>query len=322
MGRYFILPFFYVKLSSLTTFTYAVVLFFGDARIKIWSIPLKLIKTNYRKAINRGGTVLSILLSVYKKEYPQYLSKALTSIWHDQISKPSQIVLVQDGPLTPELVAEITRWQAELGEVLTLVILPKNVGLAAALNNGLQHCRYDLVARMDTDDIAMPERFKLQVSFMQANPEIAVSSGFIEEWNSDFSVQLSSRSLPLNNNDIAKFAKIRSPISHPACIFRKSVILDVGGYPDIYPEDHLLWVRVLQAGYKLANIPQVLLRMRTGEDFITRRGYKFLKGEIKSYNTMYREGFLKKHELFSALVLKSFVRLSPKSLKIWLYKKR
>ncbi|MCX9132805.1 glycosyltransferase [Aeromonas veronii] len=266
--------------------------------------------------------MFSILLSVYCKEHPKYLFQALHSIWYEQVLKPNQIVLVQDGPLTPELDSEITRWQSELGEVLTLVTLPQNVGLAAALNRGLQHCKYDLVARMDTDDIAIPERFKLQVDFMQAHPEVSVSSGFIEEWNSDLSVQLSSRSLPLHHNEIVKFAKIRSPISHPASIFRKSVILDVGGYPEIYPEDHLLWVRVLQAGHKLANIPQVLLRMRTGNDFITRRGYKFLKGEIKSYKIMYRENFLNKRQLISALLLKSFVRLSPKSLKIWLYKKR
>lgn len=270
--------------------------------------------------INRRCTLFSILLSVYKKEHPQYFFQALTSIWHDQVLKPSQIVLVQDGSLTPELNNEIAYWQAELGDVLTLVVLPKNVGLAAALNHGLQHCKYELVARMDTDDIAMPDRFNLQVAFMQAHPEVAVTSGFIEEWNSDFSSQLSCRSLPLEYDEIVKFAKLRSPISHPACIFRKSVILKVGGYPNIYPEDHLLWSRVLQAGYKLANIPQVLLRMRTGEDFISRRGYTFLKGELTSYRTMYKSGFLTLWQFIKVSVLRSLVRLSPDFLKIWLYK--
>lgn len=265
--------------------------------------------------------MFGVLLSVYKKECPKHLSQALISIWNDQTLKPSQIVLVQDGPLTSELDTEIARWQVELGDVLTLVVLPKNVGLAAALNQGLQYCRYDLVARMDTDDIAMPERFILQVAFMQANQEVVVSSGFIEEWNSNFSAQLSSRRLPLAHDDIVNFAKMRSPISHPASIFRKSVILEVGGYPDIYPEDHLLWVRVIKAGYKLANIPQVLLRMRTGEDFITRRGYTFLKGELKSYHSMRKMKFIKRREFIKVSVLRSFLRLSPNFLKVWLYKK-
>lgn len=264
--------------------------------------------------------MFGVLLSVYKKEQPQYLSQALASIWYEQVLKPSQIVLVKDGPLTPELDAEIMCWKEELGEVLTLVTLSRNVGLAEALNQGLLYCQHDIVARMDTDDIAMPERFELQVAFMNANPEVAVSSGFIEEWNSDFSKKLSSRSLPLKYEDIVDFAKMRSPISHPACIYRKSLILKVGGYPDIYPEDHLLWVRVLQAGYKIANIPHVLLRMRTGDDFITRRGYNFLKGELKSYCIMYESKFLSLNELIKASILRVLVRLSPDFFKKWLYK--
>lgn len=263
----------------------------------------------------------SVLLSVYSSEKFNFLNSSLNSIWFKQTVKPSQIVLVKDGLLTSSLDSEITKWQSELGDILTVVALPKNVGLAAALNHGLHYCKYDLVARMDTDDIAMPDRFKLQVAFMHANPDIAVSSGFIEEWNSDFSIQLSKRSLPLNHDNIFKFAKMRNPISHPACVFRKSVILKCGGYPNIYPEDHLLWVSVLQADYKLANIPQVLLKMRTGDDFITRRGYKFLKGELISYRKMHENKFLKTHEFIKVSVARTFVRLSPDFLKVWLYKK-
>ncbi|MFM5035286.1 MULTISPECIES: glycosyltransferase [Aeromonas] len=262
----------------------------------------------------------SVLLSVYKKEKPKFLLEALKSVFCEQTLKPTQIVLVKDGLLTPELDDEILRWKAELEDKLTVVTLPCNVGLAAALNNGLQHCKYDLVARMDTDDIATPERFKLQVEFMNTHPDISVSSGFIEEWNVDFSAQLSSRLLPLKHDEIVSFAKIRSPISHPACIFRKSVIIEVGGYPDVYPEDHLLWVRVLLAGYKLANIPQVLLRMRTGEDFISRRGYNFLKGELTSYRIMYQSRFITIDQYIKVCVFRTLVRLSPSMLKVWLYK--
>jgi glycosyltransferase involved in cell wall biosynthesis len=263
----------------------------------------------------------SVLLSVYKKESPLHLKQALNSIWGQQSLKTKQIVLVKDGPLTPDLDLEIERWSDELGDVLTIVILPKNVGLASALNCGLKYCKHDIVARMDTDDIAMPERFKLQVEFMQSNQDVAVSSGYIEEWDSDFSSLLSNRLLPLAHDDIVRFAKMRSPISHPACIFRKSLIISVGGYPNIYPEDHLLWVRMIQAGYKLANIPHVLLHMRTGEDFITRRGYKFLKGELASYRQMYRLRFLTFSQFIKVTCLRSIVRLSPDYLKVWLYKR-
>lgn len=266
------------------------------------------------------GNLFTVLLSVYCKESPVYLSQSLSSIWDDQYQKPGQIVLVKDGPLTLALNAVIDDWVAKLDDIITVVNLPENIGLAGALNKGLQYCRFDLVARMDTDDIAMPERFKLQTLFMNSQPEVAVSSGFIEEWNADFTTKLSSRSLPLTHNEIVAFAKLRSPISHPAAIFRKSVILDVGGYENIYPEDHLLWVRVIQNGYKLANIPDVLLRMRTGEEFVTRRGYIFLKGELVSYWLMYRSGFINIGELIKASTLRSLVRLAPKFVKLWLYK--
>ena len=262
----------------------------------------------------------SVLLSIYNKEKVAFLRRSLSSIWKEQILKPNQIVLVKDGPLTEELDAEVDSWVLELGDVLTVVSLRQNVGLAAALNEGLKVCKYDLVARMDTDDLSTPERFKLQIKFMHDNPDIAISSGFIEEWNSDFTIKLSSRILPIAHKDILIFAKLRSPISHPACIYRKSVILKCGGYPDIYPEDHLLWVRVIQAGHQLANIPEVLLRMRTGEDFITRRGYQFLKGELTSYKKMYELNFLSLYEFIKVAILRGVLRLSPDILKLWLYK--
>ncbi|WP_421278794.1 glycosyltransferase [Aeromonas veronii] len=265
--------------------------------------------------------LFTVLLSIYNKESPVYFSQAIESIWNSQTLKPEQIVLVKDGPLTPSLEREIDKWSHDLGGILTIVSLTENVGLAAALNHGLQYCKHDLVARMDTDDISTPERFKLQVDFMLQNPEVAVSSGYIEEWDANFLSKLSCRTLPLTHDDIVRFAKVRSPISHPACIFRKSVILKVGGYERVYPEDHLLWTRVLQGGHKMANLPSKLLLMRTGDDFITRRGYIFLKGELASYKLMYNSNFLTLSEFLKVSILRSAVRLSPKFIKLWLYKK-
>src|SRR5690554_5001347 len=112
----------------------------------------------------------TVLMSVYAKEQPDYFNQAFLSIWDQQTLKPDQIVLVKDGPLTAELDAEIQRWQEKLGKVLSVVELPENVGLGAALNEGLKACKYELVARMDTDDISLPARFEEQVAFMQTHP--------------------------------------------------------------------------------------------------------------------------------------------------------
>src|SRR5690625_2957113 len=155
----------------------------------------------------------SVLLSVYEKENPNYLNQALESIWDYQSLKPDQIVLVLDGPLTEDLYNAVNFWKDKLNETLTCVVLEKNVGLAAALNEGLKYCKNELVARMDTDDVAVSERFELQLNFMLSNPNIAVSSGRIDEYTDDLSTLVSKRELPLTHGQVVRFAKKRNPIS-------------------------------------------------------------------------------------------------------------
>jgi len=119
----------------------------------------------------------SVLLSTYTQENPLYIDDTLRSIYDEQCLKPAQIVLVLDGLLTAEHHSILDQWKNTLGDKLILVPLPTNQGLAQALNEGLKYCTHDLIARMDTDDVALPGRFRQQVSFMLAHPEIAVSSG-------------------------------------------------------------------------------------------------------------------------------------------------
>lgn len=262
----------------------------------------------------------SVLMSIYHKENPSWFNRAMQSIWDEQIVKPTEIVLVQDGPLTKDLYSVILKWKEKLGNILQCVPLEKNSGLAVALNEGLKYCNYELVARMDTDDIAMPNRFEKQFTFMQNNPEVVVCSGLIEEWSQDYSYKISERHLPLTHQEIAKFAKYRSPISHPAVIFRKSAVLAVGGYPNIYPEDYPLWGKMLSQGYKFANLPDLLLKMRVGNALTERRGLEFLKGEIKIYRYLCDIGFINQFEFLFNCISRGLVRLSPTWLKKIFYK--
>lgn len=262
----------------------------------------------------------SVLISVYLKESPFAFNNALDSVYTGQVIKPSQIVLVQDGSLTIELYNMISSWKKKLGDILTIISLEQNVGLATALNEGLKYCKYELVARMDTDDIAMPERFEKQYAFMQTHPEVSVCSGLIEEWSEDFAYKISERHLPLTHQEIKKFAKRRSPMSHPAVMFRKSAVLAVGGYPNIYPEDYPLWGKMLSAGYKFANLPDLLLKMRVGDALTERRGLQFLKGEIKIYRYLRDIGFINQFEFLFNCVSRGLVRLSPTWLKKIFYK--
>lgn len=263
----------------------------------------------------------SVLLSIYAKENPEYFNQAFLSIWDQQSFKPNQIVLVKDGPLTVHLDAVIQRWQEKLGEVLTVVELPENVGLGAALNEGLKVCKYDLVARMDTDDISLSARFEKQVAFMSVHPDVVASSASLEEWNEDLSLSTGKRQLPTDSHFLVKFAKKRSPLSHPVSIFRRSIILELGGYPPLRKaQDYGLWSILLVKGYKLANLSDTLLQMRTGDDLFVRRGAGFLKHELALLHFQRQIGFLSWCEFVSNCVMKTGLRLAPAFVKKLAYR--
>ncbi|MDU5817764.1 MAG: glycosyltransferase, partial [Staphylococcus sp.] len=94
--------------------------------------------------------MFSVLLSLYHKEKPEYLEKCFESIWDNQSLKPSEIVLVLDGPIGEQLTTSVQEWQVKIAEKLKVVALPQNVGLGKALNEGLKQCSADWVFRMDT----------------------------------------------------------------------------------------------------------------------------------------------------------------------------
>lgn len=259
----------------------------------------------------------SVLISVYIKERPAYLVQALQSL-ANQILKADEVVLVEDGPIGDDLLAVIEQFKQVLN--IKSVKLKQNSGLAIALNVGLKHCTHELVARMDSDDVSLPQRFEKQVAFMQAHPDVAVSSAYIEERNEDMSLVLSVRKLSVLNEEIARFAKHRCPISHPVAIFRKQAVLSVGGYPNIYPEDYPLWSLLLVNGFKFANVPEILVHMRTGEGFLSRRGFKFLQGEIRIFSFQRKIGLISYFEFIRNVLNRSVVRLSPSFIKRLLYK--
>lgn len=223
----------------------------------------------------------SVLMSIYHKEKSEYFNRAMSSIWTEQIVKPNEIVLVQDGKLTNELYKAIEDWQQKLGSILKLVKLEKNVGLGEALNTGLKECTYNLVARMDTDDIALKNRFKKQLIIFDGL-DIDICSSWIEEFVTDENEIDSIKKLPEKHISIVKYAKFRSPLNHPAVMFKKNVIEKVGGYkPFPFLEDYYLWARLIVSDAKFYNIQESLVKMRTGNGLVARRvGWEYFKNEV------------------------------------------
>ena len=212
----------------------------------------------------------SVLMSLYIKEKPEYLRLAVDSMLNQTV-KPDEIVIVEDGPLTDALYAVLD----EYGDKITRIRNEKNLGLGLALNVGLKACRNELVARMDTDDIAIPKRCEMQLIFMNENPHVSIVGGQIEEFIDDEKSIVGKREVPLTDSEIKCYTKRRCPFNHMTVMFRKQDIIDVGNYQDwFWNEDYYLWIRLVQADKKLANLPETLVKVRAGAGLYQRRGGK------------------------------------------------
>lgn len=219
------------------------------------------------------GNSYSVLMSVYVKEKAEYLRQAMYSIW-EQTIPTDDFVLVCDGPLSPELNTVIDDMLATHPDTLHVVRLEKNGGLGNALNEGIKHCKYELVARMDSDDISRPDRCEKQLGVFTTHPEVSICSGTILEFRDDVNTITGRRELPQNDKDIRSFSRKRNPFNHPAVMFKRSAVESAGGYDETFHlfEDYYLWIRMLQNGAVGYNIKEPLLYMRTPEDLYMRRG--------------------------------------------------
>lgn len=265
---------------------------------------------------------ISVLMSIYYKENPQYFDRAMKSIWDEQTIKPNEIILVEDGKLTDELYLIIAKWKNKLGDILIIIPLKQNVGLGDALNEGINYCNYELIARMDTDDIALPNRFEKQLSVF-VNNNIDISSSWVSEFENDENEIVSYRRIPENHNDIVIYSKIRNGINHPAVMYKKSIVQKAGGYQRMmWFEDYYLWVRMILNGAKFYNIQEPLVNMRAGYGQLERRGG--LKYAIEEFNFLKRLkdiGFLSTSQFFKSVVIRFIVRILPKSLLKNIYRK-
>lgn len=213
----------------------------------------------------------SVLMSVYDRENPEYLRQSIKSMLNQTI-KPSDFVLVCDGPLNDGLEQVISWAQETMGDVFRCVRVRVNQGLGKALREGLPYCRYSAVARMDSDDISRPNRCELQLQVMRKG-NFAVVGGALQEFYDAPGDSDVMRILPQKPQEIRAFAKKRNPFNHPCVMFRKESVLQVGSYEDYSGfEDYHLWVKLLKAGYSGWNIQQVILDMRVGNGMYGRRG--------------------------------------------------
>ena len=298
----------------------------------------------------------SVLMSVYQKENATYFRESIESMLTQSVM-PSDFVLVCDGPLTQALDAVIVQYagretvdaDGKRRKLFQILRLPENVGLGRALNEGLKACRYDIVARMDSDDISLSDRCEKQLKTLTGQKLDVVSGALVEFSDAGRKTQSAcasdtharrgsgsgvtgevpgntsdgrKRVLPQSQEEILRFARRRNPFNHPCVMYRKSSVQKAGGYVHCEGfEDYHLWVRMLQSGMRGANLPDVILRMRVSGMYERRGGLHYAGNIIRFRFYLWRTGFCSFGDFLYAVVGHVGVSLLPNRLRQLFYDK-
>ncbi len=260
----------------------------------------------------------SVLMSVYAKDQPDFLRTAIDSMLCQTVP-PAQFVLVCDGPLTPALNEVIEGY----GERLEVLRLPVNKGPGFARNHALSHCRCELVAGMDSDDISLPDRCEKQLAAFERDSELAVVSGAIEEFNEDPNEPFAVRRVPLTHEEILQYSKKRIPFNNVTAMFKKAAVEAVGGYNATLRlfEDYDLWIRTLKSGVKTANLPDVLVKVRSTPAQLKRRGGRvYAKSMMRFRRQLLKTGWISRKEYVMSAYPHYIVCISPNGVRRLVYK--
>ena len=265
----------------------------------------------------------SVLMSVYHKEKPEFLIQSMDSIYNQTI-KTNDFVLICDGPLNEELDKAIELEKEKFGDILNVVRLPENKGLGNALRVGVEICKNELIARMDSDDISKRDRCEKQLRVFNENEGVSVVGGWIEEFTDTIEVINSMRVVPETNKEIIEFSKFRSPFNHPTVMYKKNDVLKAGNYrSDIRnTQDYYLWIDMLTKGYKGYNIQESLLWMRANSNLFKRRaGKEYLKLQINLLNIMKERKYISNFQYIKSFTLRTLSSLAPNWLRKLMFKK-
>lgn len=265
----------------------------------------------------------SVCTSIYKNDKPEFVRVALDSMLVNQSMKPTEIVLVQDGPVPESLSSMLSEYETKYPEVMRVIRLEKNGGLGNALKLGVENAKYEIIARMDSDDICMPDRFEKQLAYLESHPDCDIVGGQMTEFIDSPNNIVGRREVPLTNEEIYEFMKSRCALNHVTVMFRKEAVLKAGNYQDwFWNEDYYLWVRMMMADCRFANIPDVAVNVRSGADQYARRGgKKYFDSEIGIKKLMLEKGMINRKEYVVNYVQRFIIQLIlPNSVRGWVFR--
>lgn len=262
----------------------------------------------------------SVLMSLYYKEKPEYLRECLNSLLNQTV-KADEWVIVKDGPLTNELEDVLKEYDEKYPNLIKYVIFEKNQGLGLALRAGVPESSHELIARMDTDDICVPNRFERQLKEFMKDENLDICGSHIKEFDGDISNILSIREVPLKNDEIIQYQKRRSAYNHVTVMFKKSSVLKSGNYEHApFMEDDMLWTRMILAKCQGKNIDVYLVYARTGVNMIARRGgWSYFKKYRESRKKVYKLGLASFWDYFYTIFVQFIIALISKKIRQYFF---
>lgn len=229
---------------------------------------------------------ISVLMSVHKKEKPEYLIESIESIIN-QTLMPKQIVIIKDGALSEELDDIVNIYKSKYYNLIDIYEIKESLGLGNALRFGIEKCKCEYIARMDADDVAPLYRFEKQVEVFDKNKELDILGGYIEEYDENMKSLESIRKVPLTLEEIKTYIKKQCPFNHGTVIMKKEAVIKSGNYSDVALEDYDLWARMLISGCNMQNMDIILGKNRAGKSLYKRRGgIKRIKKQIEIENRL------------------------------------
>lgn len=262
---------------------------------------------------------ISVLMSVYQAEKSSNLDRALRSVWINQTLKPDQIILVEDGDLSEEQLEVIRKWTNSIGHQLVIVINDENIGLTKSLNKGIEFVTSDLIARMDSDDESLPDRFYLQHQYFLDHPDVDVIGGSLDMVDEN-GYSRYVRHYPLNHEDICKKMSKICPLGHPSVMMKTSIFKEKGmRYDERYNngQDIALWFTAMATGCRFGNIPEVILNFSESRESYKRRGKVRAKNEFLAW----MRGIYLNYGLFTYKYIYPIGRLFVRSLPTWMIRR-
>ena len=265
----------------------------------------------------------SIITSVYKNDKTEYVREALDSMLVEQTTKPSEIVLVRDGQVPDELECLLNEYESCYPNIFNLIRLEQNGGLGNALKLGVEVAKYDIVARMDSDDICLPNRFELQLKYLMEHPETDIVGGQMTEFIGGSDNIVGTRVVPCTNAEIYEYMKNRCALNHVTVMFRKDAVLKAGNYQDwFWNEDYYLWIRMMIKNCQFANLPETLVNVRSGADQYARRGgRKYYESEKGIQKLLLEKGMTTRGKYMKNVALRWVLQIAmPNRLRGWAFR--